>query len=176
MMKIFDEKAIKKLGERLNIANKMAVPRPIKVVINVGIGNLRDDKNKEQVSENLASISGQKPKETKARESISGFKIRKNEAVGLMVTLRGRRMFDFLLKLANVVLPRLRDFRGLSEKSFDKNGNFTLGFSEQIVFPEISHEKAETLHGLSITIATTAKNTAEGRMLLEELGFPFKKT
>lgn len=172
----FQKEIIKNLQGKLNLKNKLAVPRASKVVINIGIGKIRENPNlKKMVEENLAIISGQKPKVTRARKAISGFKVRQGEEVGFTVTLRASRMYDFLYKLANIVLPRVRDFRGISEKGFDKNGNFTLALTEQVVFPEISHERTENPHGMSITIVTTAQNTKEGRMLLEALGFPFKK-
>lgn len=172
----FYQKIIPDLAKKLNLKNKMAVPKLEKIVINVGIGKTRENpKFKELVQENLLSITGQKPKVTKAKKAISGFKIRQNDEVGLVVTLRGQYLYDFAYKLANIVLPRMRDFRGLSENGFDKDGNFTLAIREQAIFPEISHEKTEILHGMAITIVTTAKNTQEGRLLLESLGFPFSK-
>ena len=171
-----NEKLTKTLQEKLNIKNKFAVPQPVKVVINVGIGKMRgNEKFRKTVEESLEIITGQKPKVTKARKAIAGFKVRENEEVGLVVTLRGKRMNYFLEKLANIVLPRVRDFRGLNPKGFDKNGNYTLAVTEQIVFAEISHEKAEMPHGMSITIVTTAPDTNQGKILLESLGFPFKK-
>lgn len=165
------------LKEKMNLKNSLAIPKIIKVTVNVGIGKTKENpKFKEEVIENLKVITSQKPKVTKARKAISGFKIREGDEVGLVVTLRGKRMNDFIYKLAHIVLPRMRDFRGLSPKNFDKNGNFTLGLTEQIVFPEISHEKAENLHGLSITISTTAGNPHDSQLLLEVLGFPFKNS
>ncbi len=166
---------LKVLQEKMNLKNSLAVPQMTKVVLNVGIGKLKENpKFKEIVLENLMAITGQKPKVTKAKKAISGFKIREGDEVGLVVTLRGKRMNDFIYKLANVVLPRMRDFRGLDPKRFDREGNYTLGLNEQIIFPEISHEKAETLHGLSIVFKTTAQNPHSGQLLLEVLGFPFK--
>lgn len=173
---IFNTIIVKKLQEKLNIKNKLAVPRLVKVVINVGTGKNKDNiKHKESVLENLTLITGQKPKITKARKAISGFKVRENDEVGMVVTLRDYRMYDFVYKLANIVLTRLRDFRGLDEKDFDVNGNYTIGIPEQIVFPEIAHEKQDIIHGMSVTIVTTAKNNHEGKILLETFGFPFKK-
>lgn len=173
---IFLKEITKELQAKLNLKNALAVPRIKKVVLNVGIGKSRENpKFAGAVKESLASITGQKPKVTIARQAISGFKVRANDEVGMVVTLRDSRMYDFIYRLANIVLPRLRDFRGLDEKCFDKDGNFTLGITEQIIFPEISHEKQEIIHGMSVTIVTTAKNTKEGRLLLESLGFPFKK-
>lgn len=173
---LFNQEKIKILQKKLEIKNKLAVPKPVKVVINVGIGQAGENpKFFKSVQESLMAITGQKPKTTRARQAIAGFKIRKKEKIGMMVTLRGARMFDFIYKLAHIVLPRLRDFRGLSPKGFDKNGHYTLGLTEQMIFPEISHEKSDILHGMSITMVTTAKNPEIGEILLEALGFPFKK-
>ena len=153
--------------------NRLAVPRLEKVVVNVGTGKIRGNSGLvEGVVKNLAAITGQKPSVRKSRKAISGFKIRENEEVGLTVTLRGDRMYDFLDKLANVTLPRVRDFRGLNPKSFDKDGNFTLGMKEHIYFPEVAHA-TENIHGLEVTIVTTAKNPEEGQKLLTRLGLPF---
>lgn len=172
----FRKITLNRIKDKLNLKNKLAVPHVEKVVLNIGIGKIRDNENiKKLVRENLEIISGQKPKVTRSRKAISGFKVRKGDDVGLVVTLRGSRMYDFLQKLANIVLPRVRDFRGISEKGFDKNGNFTLALTEQIVFPEITHERTEHQHGILINIVTTAKNKSDGRILLEELGFPFEK-
>lgn len=155
--------------------NKLAVPKIIKVVVSCGIGKFRDnEKMAESVKNNLAEITGQAPKVTHAKKAISGFKVRIGENVGYMVTLRGEKMYAFLDKLANIVLPRVRDFRGLDIKSFDKLGNFNLGVREHIVFPEIA-QHAENLHSLEVTIVTTAKDAKQGKKLLEMLGFPFKK-
>lgn len=174
--KELQKEIIANLRAKLDLKNDLALPSLAKVVINVGTGKLRENpKFSSTVKVSLMQITGQKPKTTKARKAVSGFKVRQADEIGMMVTLRGSRMYDFIYKLAHVVLPRMRDFRGLSEKGFDKNGNYTLGITEQLIFPEISHEKAEIPHGLSITIVTTAKNTKEGRLLLEALGFPFKK-
>ncbi len=167
--------------ERLNLMTKLGqknlfqTPRLVKVVINVGTGQAKTNpKFPEAVTETLRTITGQKPASRKARKAISGFKIRDGDIVGLMVTLRGQKMYDFVDRLANLALPRMRDFRGLDPKGFDKKGNYTLGISEQIIFPEITHEKAAVIHGLSITLATTAKNVEEGKALLKTLGFPIK--
>jgi large subunit ribosomal protein L5 len=153
--------------------NKMAVPKLVKVVINIGIGKVREnEKLVEIIKKNLAEISGQMPAVRKAKKAISGFKVREGDEVGLTVTLRGERMYDFMDKLANVTLPRVRDFRGLNPKSFDKNGNFTLGIKENVYFPEVSHN-TENIHGLEVTIVSTAKNPADGQKLLTKLGLPF---
>jgi len=156
--------------------NIFAVPRLIKVTINVGTGQvLTDDKYLDTVKSTLERISGQKPVFTRAKKSISAFKIRQNMIVGAVVTLRGNRMYDFIDKLANVALARVRDFRGLEPKSVDGLGNLTIGFKEHIVFPEIKSDEVERLHGLSVTINTNAKSQKEALSLLNLLGFPFKK-
>lgn len=156
--------------------NNLATPRMVKVVVNVGTGQTKTNpKFAEIAGQTLSAITGQKPAYTLARQAIAGFKVRQGEKIGLVVTLRGRRMKDFIIKLAKIVLPRMRDFRGLKMQGFDRQGNYNLGIAEQIVFPEISHEQAEILHGMSISIKTTAKNPEQGRELLEAWGFPFEK-
>jgi len=174
------ESVIKKVNEKLKTElgsrNTLALPKIVKVVINVGIGQTKTNpKFAEAALATLMAITGQKPAVRTSRKAISGFKIREGEKVGMMVTLRGKKMHDFIIKLANIVLPRMRDFRGLKIAGFGKSGNFTLGISEQIIFPEISHEKAEIIHGMSISIKTTAKNPHEGQKLLEAWGLPFEK-
>lgn len=173
----YQEKIVPVLQQELKIGNRLAVPRVQKVTVNVGIGKIAKTNSKltEEIVANLAAITGQKPAVRRARQAISGFKVRAGEEVGLMVTLRGEKMYDFLAKLANIALPRLRDFRGLDPKSFDPNGNLTLGIKEQIIFPEIMHEKAEQLHGLEVSIITNSGSAKKSQKLLEELGFPFKK-
>jgi len=169
----------KKLRTKLGIDQKvshLALPRIIKVVINVGVGKVKDNPAiVEKIEKSLVSITGQKPSPRLARKAISGFKIRQGEKIGLQVTLRGNRMKDFVVKLANIVLPRMRDFRGLKMKGFDQKGNYNLGIAEQLVFPEISHEKTEELFGLSATLVTSAENPQEGRALLKAWGLPFVK-
>lgn len=165
------------LKAELGIKNILDVPFLSKVVINIGTGqNKTNPKFIEVAQATLLAITGQKPAVRKAKKAIAGFKTRQGDQVGLMVTLRGKRMHDFTSKLANIVLPRLRDFRGLDMKGFDKDGNYTLGLSEQIIFPEITHEKSEVIHGMSITFVSTAKDSSEGHALMKALGFPFKKT
>ena len=173
LKQLYEEKVKVKLISE-GYKNNMAVPKISKVVVNVGIGKTRvNSAAVEQIKKNLAAITGQKPAIRKSRKAISGFKVRTGDEVGLMVTLRGDRMYDFLEKLINITLPRIRDFRGLNPKSFDGNGNFTLGMTENIYFPEVS-QVTENIHGLEITVVTTAKNKDEGLKLLKELGFPFK--
>ncbi|MBU1992681.1 MAG: 50S ribosomal protein L5 [Patescibacteria group bacterium] len=166
-----------KLKEELGLKNIMAVPKIEKVQINVGTGSiLQGGKDNSQILENIAAITGQRPVTTKAKKAISNFKIREGLGVGVTVTLRGKRMYDFINKLVNVVFPRVRDFRGISPKSFDGQGNYTVGIKEHVVFLEINPDDMEKIHGLQITVSTTAKNDEEGRALLSALGFPFKKT
>jgi len=160
----------------LGYDNILAVPRLEKVVINVGTSQgLKDAKYNEGVEATLKRITGQRPVKTLARQSISNFKIRAGQTVGLMVTLRSGRMYDFLDKLINVTLPRVRDFRGLDPKNIDQSGNLNLGLKEHLAFPEIKSDEVEKIHGLQITVVTTAKNKTEGLALLRELGFPFSK-
>ena len=156
--------------------NIMAKPKLEKIVINVGIKEaIADKKVLEKAIEQLGIITGQKPIITKAKKAIATFKLREGDEIGLKVTLRGKKMQDFFIKLVAIVLPRVRDFRGVSLKSFDGKGNYSLGFKEQIVFPEIDYGKIDRIRGLEITICTTAKNDEDGKNLLQELGMPFKK-
>ncbi len=170
---------IKKFGYK----NKMAVPSIEKIVVNIGFGkeiNPKSTKEQKSFIDNLSNdislIIGQKPSVTKAKKSISGFKLREGMPVGLRATLRGQKMYDFLSRLINVVLPRSRDFSGIDPKSFDKEGNLNIGIKEQIIFPEVSAEKLKNIFGFEITIKTTAKNKEEGLELLRQLGFPIKKS
>lgn len=170
------KEVVPKLMKDLGVRNPLAVPRILKVVVNVGLREAVSDKKVlDTVAEQLALISGQKPKVTRAKRAIAGFKIRAGDAVGLMLTLRKKRMYGFLEKLIKIVLPRLRDFRGLSRQSFDGRGNYTLGITEQIVFPEIDFGKIDKIRGLEIAVATNAKSNQEGEKLLEALGVPFRK-
>lgn len=155
--------------------NVNAVPRVDKVVVNISFGDIKDNtKSIQGVLEELALITGQKPFVTKAKKSISNFKLREGQKIGAKVTLRGTRMYEFMDKLISIALPRVRDFRGISPKSFDQFGNYALGIKEQLVFPEISYEKIEKLRGMDICIVTTAKTSADSLALLTELGFPFR--
>ncbi len=176
LQKKFNEEIRKKLQQDLGIKNTMAVPRLSKIVVNMGVKDvLADKKNLEKAEKTLAQITGQKPGVTKAKKSIASFKLRKGEKIGLVVTLRGKRMYDFFEKLTNVVLPRLRDFRGVKRESLDGKGNYTLGFPEQTVFPEIDPSKIDKIQGLEITIVSSAKDNKEGLALLSALGMPFQK-
>ena len=164
------------LGKSLDIKNIHAVPHLSKIVVNMGIKDaLADKKNIERAIDTLAKVTGQKPKVTKARKSIASFKLREGDKVGAVVTLRGERMYDFYEKLVGIVLPRIRDFRGVSTKSFDGRGNYSIGFSESIMFPEIDPSKIEKVQGIEITIVTSAKDNKEAEALLRALGMPFIK-
>ena len=172
----FNKEIKAKLRDELGIKNPMATPKLLKIVLNMGVKDaLSDKKNIDRGSEVLALISGQKPKVTKAKKSISTFKLREGDPIGLTVTLRGDRMYGFFEKLVGIVLPRIRDFHGVSADSLDKSGNYTLGFSEDTVFPEIDPGKIDKIQGLEITIVTSAKNKDEGLALLRALGMPFRK-
>ncbi|MFH1145757.1 MAG: 50S ribosomal protein L5 [bacterium] len=175
MLEVY-RKATKELGKELGVKNPMALPRVQKVTINVGLGQAKQDpKLTDVVVSTLTRITGQKPVLTKAKKSISSFKIREGMTVGAKVTLRGKRMWEFLDKLVSLALPRVRDFSGLSSNSFDRQGNYTIGFREHLVFPEIKSDEVEKIHGLELTISTTAKNEEQTKILLLALGFPFVK-
>jgi len=165
---------VPELREKFGYKNAMAAPRVSKVVVTVGISaKSKDPKLIETVEATLSRITGQKPAKTAAKKSISNFKIRKGMTVGMAVTLRGRRMYDFLEKLINLTLPRVRDFRGLSKSTVDGRGNLSIGFRENVAFPEVRPDEVERLHGLGVTVVTTAKTREEGIALLTLLGFPF---
>ncbi len=161
--------------EQFGYKNVMRVPRIVKVVLNVGVSSaLKDAKAQESIKETLRLVSGQLPVAREAKKSISNFKIRKGQVVGFSVTLRGRRMQDFLERLIHLTFPRVRDFRGLRPESVDKKGSFSVGFSESVAFPEIRAGELERQHGMEITVVTNAKNREEGYALLKHLGFPFR--
>ncbi|RJR10333.1 50S ribosomal protein L5 [Candidatus Parcubacteria bacterium] len=173
------KKELKKdLQKTLQLKNIMAVPKVEKVVVNIGIGKATQDKQWVELATSiLERITGQKAMTTKARKSISNFKVREGMVVGAKVTLRGDKMYDFIDKLVNITLPRLRDFFGLDlKKGFDKHGNYTIGFKEHIVFPEISMDDLDKIHGLEMTVVTSAHNDQETLELLKALGFPFKNS
>jgi len=164
-----------KLREELKLANIMEVPRITKITLNMGVGEaVADKKVLDNAVAELTRISGQQPVITKARKSIAGFKIRDGWPIGCKVTLRRARMYDFLERLISVAIPRVRDFRGVSAKSFDGRGNFAMGISEQIIFPEIDYDKIDKLRGLDVVITTSARTDEEGRALLRAFSFPFK--
>jgi large subunit ribosomal protein L5 len=172
----YKNEVIPALREKFGFKNIHEVPKITKVVINMGVGEgARDAKVVDMAVVDLTSISGQKPVITKAKKSISNFKLRAGMPVGTMVTLRGARMYDFLSKLINVAIPRIWDFRGVSPRAFDGRGNYTLGVKEQLIFPEVDLDKVERVVGMNITIGTTAKNDEEGYELLRLLGMPFRK-
>lgn len=164
------------LKKELGLKNDLAVPRIEKVNVNVGIGTLtKQTKDFSEVLENIAKITGQKPVVTNAKIAVSNFKLRKGMPVGIVTTLRGRRAYDLAERLVKIILPRVRDFRGLSTKAFDGHGNYNIGLREALVFPEINPDDVTNVHGVQITIVTTAKNDEEGLTLLKKIGFPFKK-
>ncbi len=176
LKKKYEDEVRAKLKEKLSLANVMQIPKLEKVVINFGLGeSATNAKTLENAIDDLTNIAGQKPVITRAKKSIAGFKVREDMPIGLKVTLRKDRMFHFLSKLINVALPRVRDFSGVSFKSFDGRGNYTFGIKEQIVFPEIKYDKVDAIRGMDITICTSATNNGDAKALLEELGFPFKK-
>ncbi len=163
------------LLEEIGLSNVMQVPRLEKVVVNMGVGDaLKDGRMLEAAVDDLTTISGQKPIITKARKSIAGFKLREGMPIGAKVTLRGDRMWEFIDRLVAIAIPRIRDFRGLDPNAFDGRGNFTLGLTEQLIFPEIDYDKVAKVRGMDITVVTTARNDDEGRALLVALGFPFE--
>ena len=172
----YQKEIVPQLEEKLGVKNAMLVPRLTKVVINVGLGKHTKEKDYlESVSKGITKISGQKPVFTLAKKSISAFKIREGMVIGAMVTLRGDRMYDFLDKLINISFPRVRDFRGISEKSLDKQGNLTIGFKENSAFPEVKVDDINNIHGLEIIVDSSAENKEEGLELFRLAGFPFKK-
>jgi len=171
----YRDQVVPQLMKELGIDNVMAVPRITKITLNMGVGEaVADKKVMDRATDDLALICGQKPVVTKARRSVASFKIRDGWPVGCKVTLRRERMYEFLDRLVNVALPRVRDFRGLNRRSFDGRGNYSLGVKEQIVFPEIDFDKVDAIRGMDITISTTARNDAEGLALLQAFNFPFK--
>ena len=172
----YKEVVRKQLVEKFGYANPMAVPKLTKIVINMGVGEASQDKKKiEGAVDNLTSIAGQKPVITKSKKAVANFKLRENQMVGCRVTLRKARMYEFLDRLVNIAMPRIRDFRGLNAKSFDGAGNYNMGLKEQIVFPEINYDKIDKVRGMNITICTTAKTDEEAHALLEGFQMPFQK-
>lgn len=165
-----------KLQQELGLKNKLAVPRIVKVVISIGLGEAKDNASVlDKAKVYLSALSGQTPVITHAKKSISTFKVVKGQPIGMMVSLRRSRMYAFLDKLISVVLPKVRDFRGISDESFDSHGNLNIGLKEQTIFPEVDYKTVDRTRGLAVTIATTAKNKDEGKKLLEYLGIPFRK-
>jgi len=175
LKEVYNSEIRAKLKEELKLDNVMEVPRIVKVTLNMGVGEaLGDKKVLEHAVAQMQQIAGQKPVVTKARKSIAGFKVREDWPIGCKVTLRSERMYEFIERLVAISIPRIRDFRGISPKSFDGRGNFSMGVTEQIIFPEIEYDKVDKLRGLDIAITTTAKNNEEGLALLKAFNFPFK--
>ncbi len=172
----YQKELVPALIKGLNLRNVMEVPRIKKVIVNIGLGEALDNpKALDAAVIDLTAITGQKPIVTKAKKSVANFKLREGRQIGAVVTMRGERMWDFLDRLMNIVLPRVRDFRGVSPESFDGRGNYTLGLREQIIFPEIEYDKVDKVRGMEITIVTSASNDDQAKMLLQLLGMPFRK-
>ncbi|MBE0361963.1 large subunit ribosomal protein L5 [Pseudoalteromonas ulvae UL12] len=173
---VYNDKVVAELQKEFGFSSVMQVPRIEKITLNMGVGEaLADKKILENAVADLEAISGQKALITKARKSVAGFKVREGYPIGCKVTLRGERMWEFLERLVTIAMPRIRDFRGVSAKSFDGRGNYSMGVREQIIFPEIDYDKIDRVRGMDITITTSAKNDEEGRALLTAFNFPFKK-
>lgn len=176
LQQYYRENVVPKLRKDLGITNAMEVPKIVKITVNMGVGEaVADKKVIDAAAGDLAKITGQKPVMCIARKSIASFKVRENLAIGCKVTLRGARMYEFLDRLISVAMPRIRDFRGVSPRSFDGRGNYNMGVKEQIIFPEIQYDQIDQLRGMDITITTTAKDDKAGRALLEAFQFPFRK-
>ncbi|HEX6287941.1 MAG TPA: 50S ribosomal protein L5 [Herpetosiphonaceae bacterium] len=175
MREKYQREAVPALMKEFNFQNIMEVPRIEKVVLNIGMGEaLQNAKSMDAAVGDLTAIAGQKPVITRARKSIANFKLRQGQAIGAMVTLRGDRMYEFLDRLISIALPRIRDFRGVSRRSFDGRGNYSIGLREQIVFPEIDYDRVDKLRGLEVAIVTSARNDNEGYALLKQMGMPFR--
>jgi large subunit ribosomal protein L5 len=175
LQEYYQNTVVKQLREQLGYRSIMAVPRIEKLTLNMGVGEAVGDKKiLEHAMDDMAKISGQRPMLTRARKSVAGFKIREDWPIGCKVTLRRRQMYEFLDRLINIAIPRIRDFRGLSPKSFDGRGNYNMGIREQIIFPEIDYDQIDAIRGMNITITTTAKTDEEGRALLRAFNFPFR--
>jgi len=176
LQELYKNEIVSKLSKEFGYQNAQQVPRLTKIVVNMGIGEAAaNPKLLEKATEELSLITGQKPSIRKARKSIANFKLRAGQAIGCMVTLRGERMWEFLDRLVNVSLPRVRDFKGVSPKAFDGRGNYSLGVREQIIFPEVDYDNVERITGVNVTVCTTASNDAEGAALLRHLGMPFRQ-
>ncbi|NLB18045.1 MAG: 50S ribosomal protein L5 [Syntrophomonadaceae bacterium] len=175
LKEFYRDELVAKMQEKFDYRNTMQVPAVEKVIINIGVGEaIQNPKSLDGAVADLQTISGQKPVITKAKKSIAGFKLREGMSIGCKVTLRGERMYEFLDKLINVALPRVRDFRGVSPKAFDGRGNYTLGIKEQLIFPEIEYDKIDKIRGLEVVIVTTANSDEEARELLRLMGMPFR--
>jgi large subunit ribosomal protein L5 len=176
LKQIYREKLVPELKTKLGLKNTMQVPRILKITINMGVGEaVADKKVMDAATADMAKIAGQKPAVTKAKKSVATFKVRDGQAIGCKVTLRGDRMYEFLDRLVSIAIPRIRDFRGISTRSFDGRGNYSLGVKEQIIFPEIQYDQIDQIRGMDITISTSAHDDKHGRALLEAFNFPFRK-
>ena len=176
LKKIYREKLVPELKTKLGLKNTMQVPRILKITVNMGVGEaVADKKVMDAATADMAKITGQKPAVTKAKKSVATFKVRDGQAIGCKVTLRGDRMYEFLDRLVSIAIPRIRDFRGISTRSFDGRGNYSLGVKEQIIFPEIQYDQIDQIRGMDITISTSAHDDKHGRALLEAFNFPFRK-
>ena len=172
----YEKEVVPFLMKKFGYKSVMQCPRLVKIVINTGLGDIKDNAKSIQVTENeIKLISGQKPVLTKAKKSVANFKVREGQTIGIKVTLRGDRMYDFYDKFVSIALPRLRDFRGVSDKAFAGRGNYSVGLKEQLIFPEITYDQVEKIRGMDVAIVTTAKTDEEARELLRALGMPFKK-
>jgi large subunit ribosomal protein L5 len=173
---IYSEKLVPELKSKLGLKNTMQVPRILKITVNMGVGEaVADKKVMDAATADMTKITGQKPAVTKAKKSVATFKVRDGQAIGCKVTLRGDRMYEFLDRLVSIAIPRIRDFRGISTRSFDGRGNYSLGVKEQIIFPEIQYDQIDQIRGMDITISTSARDDKNGRALLEAFNFPFRK-
>ena len=176
LKQIYREKIVPELQQSLGLANPMQVPKIVKITVNMGVGEaVADKKIMDNAVGDLAKITGQKPLVTRARKSVATFKVRDGQSVGCKVTMRGANMYEFLDRLVNIAMPRIRDFRGVSARSFDGQGNYNFGVKEQIIFPEIAYDQIDAIRGMDITITTTATDDKAGRALLEAFNFPFRK-
>ena len=172
----FENELMSELQQKLGLKNPMEVPRITKITLNMGVGGaIADKKVLESARSDMEKIAGQRPITRNARKSVAAFKIRDGMPIGCKVTLRRERMYEFLDRLVNIAIPRIRDFRGLNPRSFDKQGNYSMGVQEQIIFPEINYDEVDAIRGMDITITTTARNAEEGKALLEMFNFPFKR-
>ncbi|GIW78438.1 MAG: 50S ribosomal protein L5 [Gemmatales bacterium] len=177
LLERYKNELVPQLAEKLGRKNRLSLPRLQKIVVNMGVGKALQDKNRlEHAVEQLALITGQRPQVTRARKAVSGFRLREGNPIGCRVTLRGRRMYEFLDRLISIALPRIRDFRGVNPKSFDGHGNYSLGLAEQMVFPEIDPDKVTYTQGMDITFVTSTKNDDEARELLRLFGMPFRES
>ncbi len=176
LKQIYHDKLVPELKSKLGLKNTMQVPRILKITVNMGVGEaVADKKVMDAATADMAKITGQKPAVTKAKKSVATFKVRDGQAIGCKVTLRGDRMYEFLDRLVSIAIPRIRDFRGISTRSFDGRGNYSLGVKEQIIFPEIQYDQIDQIRGMDITISTSARDDKHGRALLEAFNFPFRK-